>query len=618
MNARVIDVASVRPATAKPLLQRKCACGRAVGLQGECESCSRKKMLGLQPRLAVGRSDDPLEREADEVARRVLAQPPQLQTSGLSEPEFAADTAANVLRRLSHAPGPGAGMVPASVERTLASPGQPLDPALRRDMESRFRVDFAQIRVHADGQAAHSAREVSALAYTVGPHIAFDQGRFAPETASGRELLAHELAHVVQQAGSAQPALMMRESFNAPVGVCRRERQSRRFEIENGGLRVVLATEPAESSVPGCRDFPFSVSLARSRDWWPDKEIGTCESQSGGIRVFQFANIPRGTYYLRFWRTFDHPYCCLRGHVVVFDEAQSGDGDGCKKDSDLSTLEIVHAALDLAGFVPVLGVLADGINAGIYVVEGDWVNVGLSAVAALPLVGDGIKAATMGGKAVIKVGPRTAVKLGEEGLAKELKGLKARSKAEAKMGRTADDAAREAADAKAWDETFKGSKAEGAYETTTQLKRGFYGENLATHALAADGHEVLNFKPDIRGTNQGGIDAVTIKDGFVYFVDNKALTRSGNVSSVSALTTNFTKNKVAALDQMRQSLKSAPTKGEREVWQSAIEAVESGRFKKVVTNANLTRDDAVLSGVTQRLSDQGVEFIDVFKLLESK
>lgn len=68
-------------------------------------------------------------------------------------------------------------------------------------MEPRFGHDFGKVRVHSDARASESARAVYASAYTVGEDIVFGAGRYAPETGEGRELLAHELAHVVQQSG---------------------------------------------------------------------------------------------------------------------------------------------------------------------------------------------------------------------------------------------------------------------------------------------------------------------------------------------------------------------------------------------------------------------------------
>jgi hypothetical protein len=68
-------------------------------------------------------------------------------------------------------------------------------------MEPRFGHNFSQVRVHADAKSAESARAVNALAYTAGRTIVFGAGQYAPETADGRRLIAHELTHVVQQRG---------------------------------------------------------------------------------------------------------------------------------------------------------------------------------------------------------------------------------------------------------------------------------------------------------------------------------------------------------------------------------------------------------------------------------
>ena len=90
----------------------------------------------------------------------------------------------------------------ASVETTLAAPGQPLPGATREVMERHFGHDFSGVRVHADAMAAGSAEAVDAHAYTVGSHVVFGAGQYAPQTLPGQGLLAHELAHVVQQQGA--------------------------------------------------------------------------------------------------------------------------------------------------------------------------------------------------------------------------------------------------------------------------------------------------------------------------------------------------------------------------------------------------------------------------------
>jgi hypothetical protein len=88
---------------------------------------------------------------------------------------------------------------PPIVNEVLRSSGKPLDQDTRAFFESRFGYDFGNVRVHADTRAAESARAVNAMAYTVGDHLAFAHGRYAPRTSEGRWLMAHELFHVVQQ-----------------------------------------------------------------------------------------------------------------------------------------------------------------------------------------------------------------------------------------------------------------------------------------------------------------------------------------------------------------------------------------------------------------------------------
>jgi hypothetical protein len=88
----------------------------------------------------------------------------------------------------------------------IRSGGQPLSQSMRDFFEPRFGQDFSRVRIHTDSNAGESANAVNALAYTVGQDIVFGGGQFAPGTHAGRRLLAHELTHVVQQAGGA-PAI---------------------------------------------------------------------------------------------------------------------------------------------------------------------------------------------------------------------------------------------------------------------------------------------------------------------------------------------------------------------------------------------------------------------------
>ena len=94
--------------------------------------------------------------------------------------------------------------MPPSLHEVLRSQGRPLGASALKFMEPRFGHDFSQVRVHANGKAAESANAVSAKAYTYGKNVVFGAGQYAPQTTPGRRLLAHELAHVVQQGGGSR------------------------------------------------------------------------------------------------------------------------------------------------------------------------------------------------------------------------------------------------------------------------------------------------------------------------------------------------------------------------------------------------------------------------------
>jgi hypothetical protein len=211
-TAAPLQAASAKPTISSrslgaKLLQRKCACGSSKSPLGEmCDECQSRV---LQRKLAVGPSDDPLEQEADRIADQVMVAPAHLAVS----------TAPPRIQRLTEQPAGQTEVVPASVDHVLGSPGKPLEPALRQDMEQRFGHDFSRVRVHSGAAAEQSARDVNAHAYTVGHNIVFGAGRFSPGTYGGRRLMAHELAHVIQQEPSS--ASRFRASSSAPTMVYR-------------------------------------------------------------------------------------------------------------------------------------------------------------------------------------------------------------------------------------------------------------------------------------------------------------------------------------------------------------------------------------------------------------
>jgi hypothetical protein len=165
-------------------------------------------LAAMQMKLVVGQANDPLEHEADRIADRVMRMPAPLRTaSGATLQRKCAaceeEERSGTLRAKQHYVRESSGtQAPAVVDEVLRSAGEPLDAPTRDFFEPRFGRDFSQVRVHANDRAAKSAQSIGALAYTVGPHIAFAAGQYAPGGDRGRHLLAHELAHTIQQGHS--------------------------------------------------------------------------------------------------------------------------------------------------------------------------------------------------------------------------------------------------------------------------------------------------------------------------------------------------------------------------------------------------------------------------------
>jgi len=162
----------------------------------------------IQPQLAVGPVDDPLEREADSVAEQVMRMPAPEVSAAAAPPQVSRKCAeCEGEEKLQKKPsGPAeaaAGEARAIVHQVLRSPGQPLDEATRAYFEPRFGHDFSAVRVHTGAQAAASAQALNANAYAHGRDIVFDANAYDPDTTIGRRLIAHELTHVLQQDGAA-------------------------------------------------------------------------------------------------------------------------------------------------------------------------------------------------------------------------------------------------------------------------------------------------------------------------------------------------------------------------------------------------------------------------------
>jgi hypothetical protein len=226
-----------------------------------------------QAKLTVSTPNDASEQEAERVSRAMLDITGQEQCHGCAKCD--GDALERPIEGALHAalqakpalPSQIAGeSSPGAVESVVNSPGQPLDASARRYFEPRFGHDFSHLRVHSDARAAVSARAFGASAYTLGPHVVFAQGQYAPSTLEGRKLLAHELVHVVQQntgpmqvqRGGMVVELTPQEEFEWDVAILRSEID--RFETlsaqeqlaaMNGALSKLrgLASNPAFADV---------------------------------------------------------------------------------------------------------------------------------------------------------------------------------------------------------------------------------------------------------------------------------------------------------------------------------------------------------------------------------
>lgn len=181
---------------------------RILRFQQTAGNSAVQKMLksdAIQASLRIGQPNDIYEKEADRVADEVMRMPEPAVQRGCSPGSACPlkdddEKKTVVLRKPGGAPH-GSTSVPDSFVSSLGS-GQPLDMATRSFFEPRLGADFRDVRVHTGSRAEESAREISARAFTYGTDIVFGKNQFAPTSPEGRRLLAHELAHVIQQGGA--------------------------------------------------------------------------------------------------------------------------------------------------------------------------------------------------------------------------------------------------------------------------------------------------------------------------------------------------------------------------------------------------------------------------------
>jgi hypothetical protein len=211
----------------------------------------------IQPKLKVGAQKDRYEQEADQVADEVWRQKtPDEEDEKLdiqAKPSLpAAGGERSICEHLEN-----------RINRSKGS-GSSLPHALQSFFSARMRHDFSDVRVHSDSEAAQMSRELGARAFTYGHDVYFGAGEFSPTEHSGKELLAHELTHVVQNHHLGDAGLV------------------RRCHIESGPGRTVydrshplcrLFIQQYPSFAPGVTPQPINVLIRREGEQYVAYEL---------------------------------------------------------------------------------------------------------------------------------------------------------------------------------------------------------------------------------------------------------------------------------------------------------------------------------------------------------
>ena len=151
-------------------------------------------------KVTVGRTDDPLEREADRTAERALSRPALQQTA-----------------QDGRSPLPAAQLSPGLAREVLGSNGRPLDAQSRAFFEPRLQHDLSAVRIHTGPRAERTADRLQARAFTLGHHIAFGAGQHDPHSRAGRGLMGHELAHTIQARSDTSPIIRRQRAPNQSI-----------------------------------------------------------------------------------------------------------------------------------------------------------------------------------------------------------------------------------------------------------------------------------------------------------------------------------------------------------------------------------------------------------------
>lgn len=345
--------------------RRMTAAGKPTRAEGNRTVLQEVLGYPVQTKLKVSTPEDAQEREADNIAARALAPPEatlqRKAAAGEEEDEQKKKEAPKErdkekeeeVRRKAAGDEAIVTNAAAAAIGARRGGGQPLPIGERDFFEPRLGADLGGVRVHADTEAARLAASLSARAFTVGTDVFFGRGEYQPGSPSGRRLLAHELAHVLQQSGrktrsgnthqgtpkngsgrgqtptgtttapaigqsTVAPMIMRAVIFSSTIDIRYRYLRSRNFSITKGTIRVT-----ADAGYPNpatCGSGGYDIELRQKGILWDSSE-GTRHFPNATSTTQSWSGLATDkTYYLVI--TVPNPpmrpnVCALTGNITV-------------------------------------------------------------------------------------------------------------------------------------------------------------------------------------------------------------------------------------------------------------------------------------------------------------
>lgn len=246
---------------------------------------------GLRARLEIGGADDPEERQADALAERALSGPVGAPCACGGGGCASCGGGAKVRRKAeAGAPEPAAAAIGFGNRA-----GRPLALATRRHFEPRFGTDFGAVRVHDDTVTHKVARGIGARAFAIGSDIGFAEGRHSPDTAVGRALLAHELAHVALGHGGVRRDPDGEGRITAPAKPEEAPKETTPVRPSVGSFRYrgVVVADDAEFMRGELRRLVAHIGLGDAFEWVMQLIADKGMPPEPGLLERVFAPLPR-------------------------------------------------------------------------------------------------------------------------------------------------------------------------------------------------------------------------------------------------------------------------------------------------------------------------------------